>query len=1074
MPLFLEEELLEAVRQGSVEDVSKLLECGADPNAGLFGDSNALSLAIGQGSQEITDLLLQHGRGRLCCVMEERASDQKPPSSRTTLSPIALTVRNGARDVGLILAQVFVLRRLAKLPMSWSLRASLIYGSQHVWFVMASISESTYTSTSFVGRWRNPYTYFDALIWMGANQRISNLFTNWLLPSDRLSSPLLSYWKDIGVAIPLRFSIELATTMTQQLLVSFGLLNQNQDRNKWTGEAPKSFDLESWHSPAFKIIDTIEKSSEVTEEMVMGILSSGLLVSLPYNESLAARVLLKCALKRSWTKVAGFLVDTGTLAESRPASMQFDQMRWPSAASAILYAWESASPDNIALERFHGPSIWTWCRDYLDPEEIGSYNYYLILVSSYLQEYEQGLSTPLLVDTYMTMIDILEIGGANVMKTDSQGRDVLKLMVVRGIRGPLFQRILQLWKQAREERGTETTSAALYEAVNHTKPDLQTVMDLLNAGISPSWENDEGRTPLFAAAYMNIKTDTMKLLIDRGADPNIGGSQGYPPIQRTLDDSSYAKFVFLLDNGVSPNLAMETGKTLLEVVLDLEPSLIVLKGRLVEQLILRGCKIWDPETTSSTGWLKAVSLSNLSGWSEKILETLFSHIPDNYQQAQLNAALQVAAFPARHTILDSCDLFTVFYLIRKGANPYLVQKESDTLLHRISDVHVSDHNYRNELKGILFMKELDVDILGEKGKSPLHLAVEHGSRDLVLLLLQHGASPNHKDRNGSTPLQLLCSQEPRNYTIGRSWTDVQGDEEAARFRGVRGQAAWGFELRRRHLDIKESLEKEEIFQALVDHGANLHIRDEQTQTLLMLACQQGNAVLAANILFSVGEDRFVREIHRLEKTGKTAVHIAAAKGDVDTLKVLMYPRNVLVREVNGWRYTAGLFERGQPPLPSDEEHDKAKEREIRQQEEDAEAAHEYMPSFLQHSFVNMTAPEDVQLTVGEARLRGGKDAIEVPNVECSEWLLLKEECCLYSKRLVTPKSKRTPLHYAAAHGHLEAVKLLVAHTSIDVDARDGMGKTAADWALQNDFYDVHYLLENSEADESRSPSTTDG
>jgi ankyrin repeat protein len=59
---------------------------------------------------------------------------------------------------------------------------------------------------------------------------------------------------------------------------------------------------------------------------------------------------------------------------------------------------------------------------------------------------------------------------------------------------------------------------------------------------------------------------------------------------------------------------------------------------------------------------------------------------------------------------------------------------------------------------------------------------------------------------------------------------------------------------------------------------------------------------------------------------------------------------------------------------------------------------------------------------------------------------------------------RTPLHLAAEGGKLEVVKHMLAFSGLKADVRDKEGRTAADLALENNFYDVYsVLLEGGES-----------
>ncbi|KAJ7257835.1 ankyrin repeat-containing domain protein, partial [Mycena rebaudengoi] len=194
------------------------------------------------------------------------------------------------------------------------------------------------------------------------------------------------------------------------------------------------------------------------------------------------------------------------------------------------------------------------------------------------------------------------------------------------------------------------------------------------------------------------------------------------------------------------------------------------------------------------------------------------------------------------------------------------------------------------MAALLSRGTLDVNAKGEGGESPLHHAVQRRSRDFVLLLLAHGADPNLQDAKGLTPLQHLTRKQPEEYTIAQTALDLVGDADSARYHGVRGQWAWRFVARGRKIDIKRSLEEEEIFQALADHGADLWAMDYRGRTPLMTACEVGNTVLVGNILYRVGDggqgQHFRHALGTADGAGKTALHLAAANGSLATLKVL--------------------------------------------------------------------------------------------------------------------------------------------------------------------------------------------
>ncbi|KAJ7807884.1 ankyrin repeat-containing domain protein [Mycena leptocephala] len=323
------------------------------------------------------------------------------------------------------------------------------------------------------------------------------------------------------------------------------------------------------------------------------------------------------------------------------------------------------------------------------------------------------------------------------------------------------------------------------------------------------------------------------------------------------------------------------------------------------------------------------------------------------------------------------------------------------------------------MAALLGRGSLDVNAKGEGGESPLHHAVQHRSRDFVLLLLAHSADPNLQDAKGLTPLQHLARKQPEEYTIAQTTLDLVGDANGARYHGVRGQAASVFVARHRKNAIKQSLEEEEIFQALADHGADLWAVDNRGRTPLMTACEVGNTVLVGNILYRVsggGQGQHFRHaLGAADGAGKTALHLAAANGSLATLKVLFRPRRVFCREMNEWRALAA----------AQDMHDR----------------------------------RDHQGTADHL------DRLYLPNVSVSEWPDERwdEEDCSYDSGFV-PAEKlvdvdgRTPLHLAAEGGKLEVVKHMLAFSGLKADVRDKEGRTAADLALENNFYDVYSVL----------------
>uniref|UniRef100_A0ABD2W0B9 Uncharacterized protein n=1 Tax=Trichogramma kaykai TaxID=54128 RepID=A0ABD2W0B9_9HYME len=60
-------------------------------------------------------------------------------------------------------------------------------------------------------------------------------------------------------------------------------------------------------------------------------------------------------------------------------------------------------------------------------------------------------------------------------------------------------------------------------------------------------------------------------------------------------------------------------------------------------------------------------------------------------------------------------------------------------------------------------------LVAEVGGSPLHITLDHGMNkmEMVRLLLTNGADPNAVDKEGSTPLHVICRRKHEGNLVGK-------------------------------------------------------------------------------------------------------------------------------------------------------------------------------------------------------------------------------------------------------------------------------------------------------------------
>ncbi len=92
--------------------------------------------------------------------------------------------------------------------------------------------------------------------------------------------------------------------------------------------------------------------------------------------------------------------------------------------------------------------------------------------------------------------------------------------------------------------------------------DTAKVQELLDKGVSPDSQTEDGKTLLMLAAYLG-HTDIVKLLIEKGADVNAKDRDGKTALIYAAESNNIAVAELLLKNGADPNAADNNGKTAL-------------------------------------------------------------------------------------------------------------------------------------------------------------------------------------------------------------------------------------------------------------------------------------------------------------------------------------------------------------------------------------------------------------------------------------------------------------------------------------------------------------------------------
>jgi ankyrin repeat protein len=388
----------------------------------------------------------------------------------------------------------------------------------------------------------------------------------------------------------------------------------------------------------------------------------------------------------------------------------------------------------------------------------------------------------------------------------------------------------------------------------------------------------EGHTPLFRAADAD-NAETVKWLIDHGADPNIPAASGEMPLDRALLLDYMKVAETLCDNGASPNAITEDGLTVLAKAIERGK-----KGQLEFLLAHKG----DPNAKFQSG-RTALHLAARSK-NEAATKILLA------AGANVNATDDEGHTPLDYVDVSSGAEFAAWLksLGAKHSEPK-VEPNGDTVLHQVT----GDKNLAALKEAVEAYPKL-LDQRNEDGLTPLMIAVSEGWLEGAETLAAAGANVSLKADHDKT-LAFLAAEsgnlavlkwavgkgvnpkEPDSY--GR--TTVQRAAERS-LECVQWLAEQGVDLNARSksgdtpLIMALSRDRVNVVAFLIEKGADLRAVESNGNTLLHRAARKRSPE-QAKLLLAHGADVNAKDAH-----GATPLHRAAdTKSAIETLKLLL-------------------------------------------------------------------------------------------------------------------------------------------------------------------------------------------
>ena len=282
------------------------------------------------------------------------------------------------------------------------------------------------------------------------------------------------------------------------------------------------------------------------------------------------------------------------------------------------------------------------------------------------------------------------------------------------------------------------------------------VAPLSAAGADVDARSDGGFTPL-AFAVRAGHADAVEALLRAGADVNLALPGGAGPLHLAVVNAHYDVAVQLLRRGADPTAAGPGWTPLHQLVWTRRPN-----------------RHYNNPAAFPTGTVTDLELARALVAHGADVDARQTAEPRDGYRNQLD---RIGATPFL-LAAKAVDLDLMRLLLDLGADPRLTNRDGATALLVAAGVGIwssseSPGSAEEALEAVKLMLALgqSAAAVDANGDAALHGAVMRGSKELVLLLLEHGAALNPVNERGWTPLTI--AQGVFYANLGRRWPDME-------------------------------------------------------------------------------------------------------------------------------------------------------------------------------------------------------------------------------------------------------------------------------------------------------------
>lgn len=350
----------------------------------------------------------------------------------------------------------------------------------------------------------------------------------------------------------------------------------------------------------------------------------------------------------------------------------------------------------------------------------------------------------------------------------------------------------------------------------------------------------EKLTPLTWAAQEG-RSSIVRLLLLQGVDIDEADRQRMTALCRALANCHEETAMLLISSGANVNLSIAYMQAPLhyacEQGLDNAASLLLDKGAEID--VVDAFSRPPLSHACQGGHLRTLKLLIKRG-------------------AKINVSGAVASIPLL-TALEAGHLEVAQFLINNGADINAKNHYGESPLS-----HASKKGYERLVR-LLLDSGADVDVRDLAGSTPLFLT---DTPEIAKLLIEHGADVNAKDKQGSTP--LLTFALALHVKTSEPPSVKEGDEIIGNEHSISASSP-----------TRNDSRIPAVLKVLLEHGADVNVRNKFGETPLLRSLQYGHEPLA-RLLIEHGAD-----VNATTEEGETALMVAVKRKNEGLVRLLI-------------------------------------------------------------------------------------------------------------------------------------------------------------------------------------------